>query len=148
MPTPDLRKSLGSPIDRVPATVHEDFSSERFNWLLTPLSSLLFPEDLRAASAEALRSVNAQLSRDASPAGSLLHIRVERETLRRLPMTRAVVFSFHTYSDPLSSIAADSASVNALIRLLKAYSPERLKYNEMDTTRDAAVAWPEPFVVA
>jgi len=146
-PVPDLTNSLGSRIDRVLTTVHEDFSGERFNWLLTPLSSIFYPEDPRTASALALRSVGAQLSRDPSLAGSLLHIRVERETLRRLPATRAVVFSFHTYSDPLSSIATDDAAVNALIRLLKAYSPARLQYLEMDTIRDAVVAWLESLTV-
>ena len=46
-------------------------------------------------------------------------MRVERETLRRLRNTRAVVFTFHTYSDPLSSLAADTVAVSVLIKFLK-----------------------------
>jgi hypothetical protein len=59
-----------------------------------------------------------------------------------------VGFSFHTFTDPLSSVIADTAAVNALIALLKACSPELLQYLEMDTIRDPVLAWLESLAFA
>ena len=140
---PDLTKQHGARIDRILSTMHEDFLCARFNWLLTPLTTIFFPEDPHIANGAALRSVSAQLSRDPSLAGSLLHMRVERQTLRRLPKTGAVAFSIHTYTDPLSTLVQDDADIEALIKLLKTYSPARLQYSEMDVIRDAVIAWLE-----
>jgi hypothetical protein len=145
---PDLTKQHGSRIDRILSTMHQDFLCARFNWLLTPLTSLFFPEDPHVANAAALQSVSAQLAQHPSLAGSLLHMRVERQTLRRLPKTGAVAFSIHTYSDPLSALTKDDADISTLINLLKAYSPARLQYSEMGVIRDAVVAWLEALSVA
>jgi dimethylamine monooxygenase subunit A len=142
-PVPDLTALHGSRIDRILASVHESALCARFNWQLTPLSSIFFPPDPHAANKTALRSVSAQLSKDPSLAPSLLHMRVERQTLRRLPETRAVAFSIHTYSDPLSSLMNDSAALHALLALLRGYSSARLQYTEMDAVHAAVIAWLE-----
>jgi hypothetical protein len=70
-------------------------------------------------------------------------MRVERQTLRRLPETRAVAFSIHTYSDPLSSLIDDPAALQAVLALLRDYSAERLQYTEMDAVHAAVIAWLE-----
>jgi len=142
-PVPSLTTLHGARIERILASVHEEALCARFNWQLTPLSSVFLPPDPHAANREALRSVSDRLSRDFYLAPSLLHMRVERQTLRRLPETRAVAFSIHTYSDPLVCLGADRAAVDALLALLKGYSPARLQYNEMDTIHAAVIAWLE-----
>ena len=142
-PIPDLTALHGSRIDRILASVHEDAPCARFNWLLTPLASIFFPDDPHAANKAALRSVCAQLANEPALAPSLLHIRVERQTLRRLPETRAVAFSLHTYSDPLSTLVTDPDAVDALLALLRSYSPARLQYTEMDAVHAAVIAWLE-----
>lgn len=142
-PVPDLTAIHGSRIDRILASVHEDALSARFNWQLTPLATVFFPEDPHAANNAALTSVSAQLAKDPSLAPSLLHMRVERQTLRRLPATRAVAFSIHTYSDPLSSLVTDQAAIEALLGLLRSYSPARLRYTEMNMVHAAVIAWLE-----
>jgi hypothetical protein len=145
-PVPNLTALHGSRIDRILASVHEDATCARFNWQVTPLSSLFFPPDPHAANQAALRSVSAQLSKDPSLAPSLLHMRVERQTLRRLPETRAVAFSIHTYSDPLSSLINDPTALHAVLALLRDYSAARLKYTEMDAVHAAVIEWLETLV--
>jgi dimethylamine monooxygenase subunit A len=142
-PVPSLTATLGSRINRILQSVHENAPCARFNWQLTPLGSIFFPHDPHAANHSALKTVSVQLSKDPSLAPSLLYMRVERQTLRRLPETRAVAFSIHTYSDPLATLIPDTVSREALLKLLKSYSLERLQYNEMDTIRDAVIAWLE-----
>jgi dimethylamine monooxygenase subunit A len=140
-PVPGLTAAHGARIDRILATVHEDRPCARFNWQLTPLSSIFFPDDPHAANRAALTLVSERLAGDPSLAPSLLHMRVERQTLRRLPVTRAVAFSIHTYSDPLSSLVPDPASTQALLELLEGYPLSRLQYSEMDTIHAAVIAW-------
>ena len=41
------------------------------------------------------------------PAAEILHVRCERQTLRRLPRTGAVVFTIRVWVNPLREIAAD-----------------------------------------
>jgi hypothetical protein len=142
-PVPSLTALHGARIDRILASVHEDALCARFNWQLTPLSSVFLPPDPHAANKDALRAVSDRLSRDFSLAPSLLHMRVERQTLRRLPETRAIAFSIHTYSDPLACVAADQVAIDALLTLLKGYSAARLHYNEMDTIHASVIAWLE-----
>jgi len=43
----------------------------------------------------------------ARPSGKKLWVRVERQTLRRLPRTRDVVFSIHTYVVPMDKLSAE-----------------------------------------
>jgi dimethylamine monooxygenase subunit A len=142
-PVPNLTGLHGARIDRILASVHENAPSARFNWQLTPLSSIFFPSDPHTANQSALQYVSARLSKDPSLAPSLLHMRVERQTLRRLPETRAVAFTIHTYSDPLSSLIGDSVALRAVLALLKDYSPARLRYTEMDAVHAAVITWLE-----
>ena len=46
-------------------------------------------------------------------------------------------------TDPLSSIASDTESLRSMRELLRAYSPERLKYSEMDIILEPVMAWLE-----
>jgi len=145
-PVPHLSASLGLRIDRIIASVHENSPCARFNWQLTPLSSIFLPPDPHAANQAALKSVRARLQEDPALAGQLLNVRVERQTLRRLPATRAIAFSIHTYSDPLASIATDFSSVQSMLKLLRQYSGDRLRYTEMDGIQEAVVMWLERLV--
>jgi hypothetical protein len=83
------------------------------------------------------------LRRDPARAGELLWMRVERQTLSRLPDSNAVAFSLHTYSDPLSCLQSDTVSVRAILALLNDYSKERWKYSEMDIVREPLMKWLE-----
>jgi len=90
-----------------------------------------------------MREVLAELCRDPARAGDLLWVRVERQTLVRLPDSNAVAFSLHTYSDPLSRLKSDRESVRAIWTLLNDYSEERWKYSEMDIVREPLMIWLE-----
>ena len=128
--------------DRVISTVHAATPCERFNWQVTPMASVFFPHtDPHAANAAAMHRVAAELRDHPARAGDLLWIRVERQTLSRLPDSNAVAFSLHTYSDPLSSIRSDPESVRAILALLRNYTEERWKYSEMDMVREPLLLW-------
>jgi hypothetical protein len=146
-PVPQLTHKLGTRINRVIGSVHTTTPCERFNWQLTPMGSVFFPAtDPHGANAAAMHDVLAELRNAPARAGELLWIRVERQTLSRLPESNAVAFSLHTYSDPLSSIRSDVQSVQAILALLRNYSEERWKYSEMNIIREPLLAWLEATV--
>jgi len=141
---PQLTQKLGAKIDRVIRTVHPATPCERFNWQLTPMASVFFPHsDPHAANAAAMQHISAELRRNPARAGELLWIRVERQTLSRLPESNATAFSLHTYSDPLSSIRSDPESLRAILALLRNYPEERWRYSEMDIVREPLMLWLE-----
>ena len=143
-PVPKLTAALGPRIDRIIDSVHAATPGERYNWQVTPLGSVFFPRDNpHAANAAAMHEALEILRAEPERAGEILWIRVERQTLSRLPESRAVAFSLHTYSDPLASIQDDADSVRAMLALLRSYAPERLKYSEMDIIREPLMAWLE-----
>jgi heme-dependent oxidative N-demethylase alpha subunit-like protein len=143
-PVPRLTDKLGMRINQVIGSIHAASPCERFNWQLTPMATVFFPhDDPHAANAAAMHAVVQTLRLDPARAGELLWIRVERQTLSRLPDSNAVAFSLHTYSDPLSSVQSEVASVRAILTLLQAYSEERWKYSEMDIVREPLMNWLE-----
>ena len=143
-PVPRLTDKLGPRINRILSSIHVATPCERFNWQLTPMASVFFPhDDPHAANAAAMHAVVDALRRDPARAGELLWMRVERQTLSRLPESNTVAFSLHTYSDPLSCLQSDAVSVRAILALLNNYSEERWKYSEMDIVREPLMKWLE-----
>jgi len=140
---PALNDQLGPRIDRVLGNIKVDAPVERFNWLLTPIASRLFPEDPHTANMAAVGSINAALAGDPARAGEMLWIRVERQTLLRLPESGALAFSIYTYSDPLSLIAGDRESLAAMHRLIGSYSEDRMTYAAMAPIREPVLKWLE-----
>ena len=145
---PTLTERLGPRIDRVLSGVHEATPCERFNWLVTPLATLFFPhESTHAANAEAARAAADVLAREPQKVAELLHIRVERQTLSRLPDSQAVAFSLHTFSEPLSTLAGDPSGARAMLELLRAYPDERWHYTEMHLLRTPLLRYLESIAV-
>jgi dimethylamine monooxygenase subunit A len=143
-PVPGLTQRLGTRIDRVLGSVHVATPCERFNWQITPIATVFFPhDDPHAANATAMHRVSEELRRYPDRAGDLLWVRVERQTLSRLPDSNTVAFSLHTFSDPLSCLRSDVTSLRAILALLKNYSQERWRYSEMNILREPIMSWLE-----
>lgn len=70
-------------------------------------------------------------ARPESPAPSELFVRVERETLRRFPETRCVLFTIRTYVAPLRSVAGDAVSAAALGAALDAMTDDVRGYKDL-----------------
>lgn len=70
-------------------------------------------------------------------------LRVERQTLRRLPRTGAVVFTIRTYVDPLTSIEGDPVARGRLAGWLRGLNDDQLAYKNLQTLAPAVLAWLE-----
>lgn len=123
-PVPDGAR-LARRIGRVFDGLRPDLVLERFNWTLQCGSDRHTPDGapLRARAA----SVPPQ---DAEAA---LHLRVERQTIRRLPQTGAVLFTIRVCLDPLSAVApADRPRLAAAWRTLQGEGRSYKRWDAME----------------
>jgi hypothetical protein len=109
-------------INRIFDNLQPDLPAERFNWSIYPEGELFWPPEKGARS-------------DASPfVPSQNFIRVERQTLRRLPKSGAIVFTIRIYHNPITQILArpdGAALAHALAARLEELSEEQLAYKGM-----------------
>jgi dimethylamine monooxygenase subunit A len=68
-----------------------------------------------------------------------LHVRVERETLRRFPRTNAVLFTIRTYVSPLRSVIADPENRSAIATIVDAMPSDVRGYKDITDAMRAAV---------
>lgn len=68
-----------------------------------------------------------------------LHVRVERETLRRFPRTHAVLFTIRTYVAPLRSIIADPDERDAIVSVVDAMPADVRRYKDIGDAIRAAL---------
>jgi hypothetical protein len=117
-------------INRIFDNLQPDLPAVRMNWSIYPSGELFWPPE-RGARAE-----------KAGFTAATNFIRVERQTLRRLPKTGGIVFTIRIYADPLALLKAlpdGGQTVRALAGKLLEFLPEQLAYKGMVTKRDALV---------
>ena len=81
---------------------------------------------------------------DAGNAGETLVVRVERQTLSRLPETGAILFTVHTRSRPLGLVAGEPDRARRLLDTVRSMPPEMARYKGIASVQDALVAYLEP----
>jgi hypothetical protein len=74
-------------------------------------------------------------------AGEKLWLRMERQTLRRLPHTQDVLFTIRIYVHPLHTLAARPERAAALAEAIRALPPELQTYKSVRPFRQAILAW-------
>jgi len=96
-PVTGYESQLADPVDRFFDQVGVDRPRWRANWNLMDDPTLYQPDGkFRSEASSTLRADNV---------GDRVWLRVERQTLRRLPRTGAVVFGIRIHQDPLSTLS-------------------------------------------
>jgi hypothetical protein len=114
-------------INRIFDNLMPDMPAERFNWSINWQEKLFHPETGRNDAAEPDEAV----------------VRVERQTLTKLPRTGAIVFTIRIYLDPVTLFEkhADGRHLAlALAEQLEAMSDPQLRYKGLDRQRSRLVA--------
>jgi hypothetical protein len=103
---PQNTQGLAFRIARMFEGLRDGVVLERFNWTIQASAARFTPDGapLRALAAEA----------KAEDALSLLHLRVERQTIRLMPQTGAVLFTIRIALDPLEAVFAVEGAKAAL----------------------------------
>ena len=134
----DLHRPVTGFEDRLLARVTRVFHGlrdglvlERRNWSVVSSPELFAPDPspMRAA----IPSI------DPARAAEVLHVRVERQTLRRLPATGAALFTIRVWLDPLAAIAADPHRLSRFAEAWRTAAPAFRAYKHLELY-DALVA--------
>jgi hypothetical protein len=129
-PVPGFAAKLAGPADRFFANLAVERPVWRANWSVVETPALFHPHPR-----EPLPGLTAE------NAGELLWLRVERQTLRRLPRSRAVVFTIRTLLRRLGEIAAERTVAGAMAARLREMEPGMAAYKGMGQLREPLLGW-------
>ena len=134
-PVPGYAEKLGAPVDRVFKNLAADTIMARANWLIHTTPELFQSgHRLDAATAAAITPENA---------GEKLWLRVERQTLRRLPRSGAVLFTIRTHVTQLRDAIRDAKSARDLALAVRTMPDDVARYRSMAAFRAALLGWLE-----
>lgn len=130
---PTYSQKLARPVDNVFARLRSDFPGLRFNWSIVDSPALYLDQDkLATAFDSAITAENA---------GQSLWLRVERQTLRRLPDSGGVLFTIRTYVYSLAQVAADPAVAAQLSHAIEILRPDMQVYKNLLPFRSALLGY-------
>jgi dimethylamine monooxygenase subunit A len=132
-PVPGYDAALAAPMDRLFARMNADRPVWRINWSLLDDPALFQPGGHG-------RTIPAA---DITPhnAGDRLWLRMERQTLRRLPASRDILFTIRIYVQPLCDLAQQPPRAAQLAATLRSVDPGMAAYKGLSPFGDAALAW-------
>ncbi len=128
-PVPGLNAKIGATIDRFLAGLKAGNIYARTNWSLTTDPALFQPVALPHGPISA------------AEAGERIFYRVERQTLRRLPRSGAVLFGIRIHQHKLAAFEALPAERRAFAETLAALDPSLVEYKSMSAIKDAVVRY-------
>jgi len=127
-PVAQLNDHLEDPIDRFFDRLTPDRSYWRLGWGVLDTDELYQPTDGTAPARPA----------DAPPAAH--HLRVERETLRRMPDTGCVLFTIRTYLCPLDAVPGPDDAL-ALAEAIESMPADVAEYKQLDHVGAVVARW-------
>jgi dimethylamine monooxygenase subunit A len=130
-PVPGFGQRLATPVDRFFANIQVERPVWRVNWSLVDTPTLFLPPEHRGRPREVA----------AARAGEELWLRVERQTLRRLPGSGDVVFGIHTYVEPLAEALDTAHGAQALAARIREMPEAMARYKSIWPIREPLLAW-------
>ena len=130
-PVPGFGERLAGPVDRFFASIQAARPVWRVNWSLVDQPTLFLPPEHRGHP----KRIGVER------AGEELWLRVERQTLRRLPRSGNVVFGIHTYVDPLADAIDSPEAARALAARIREMPDAMARYKSILPVREPLLAW-------
>lgn len=136
-PVPIFAERIGRSADLLMQRLKPGHPTARVGWSMTTSTTL------NRAPAVMHGRRDAEPDVDPTNAGERCYLRVERQTLSRLPATRGVLFTIHTYLTPLAVVISDDPQARAQrIAAVLRTMPEALqRYKGIDRFRDPLLAY-------
>lgn len=129
-PVPGFDPGLAAPVDRFFERLAAGHLVIRFNWLVHDTPEL-----------HQVDRVPGEAPIEAEDAGRSLWLRVERQALRRLAKTGAVLFTIRTHVHPIDDAITTPDAARALARALRDMTPALWAYRRMDRIGPPLLAW-------
>lgn len=119
-PVDGFQPRFGGRLERIFSGLRAGLILERRNWTLVNSDALFTPDSAT------IRARIPQIPPEA--AGRILHLRVERQTLRRLPATGGALFTIRIWRAPLESLDQDPERLAAFARAWRGATAEFRNY--------------------
>ncbi len=132
-PVPLYAKRLASPVDRFMRNLKANHIVSRMNWSLLDDPALFQPGGKWRV--EACADITPQ------NAGQRIFLRVERQTVRRLPLTQAVLFGVRVHVYPLDRAIDRPDRAAALAHAVRALPVETELYKSLPPFKQALLMW-------
>ena len=129
-PVPLYAERLAAPVDRFLAALQPDRLVWRLNWFIHDDPTLFQP--VRRPSA-------GPIGRD--EIGERLYLRVERQVLRRLPHSDAVIFTIRTHLTPLGRAIGTQRAAADLAATIRSMPPAVRDYRQIGDFEANLLAW-------
>jgi hypothetical protein len=130
-PVPGYVEELAAPVARLFDTLQPEKPVQRLNWSLVDTDALFLPPAHRT---EPVRL-------DKEDVAERVRLRVERQTLRRLPDSRAVVFGIRTHVTPLDRAIDTKEAAEALLARLHELPGPMQAYKNLLQVKPALLAF-------
>ena len=131
---PSYAKKIGNRVNNLFNKLPDDRIFQRFNWSIYEEATLFQPARSKSV-------VERSKTITETNAGDRLFIRVERQTIRRLPKTQAIAFTIRVHVDPLSCIKEDLSLIRDLKEAVKNLSKGMKRYKSLDQIETPLVGW-------
>lgn len=130
-PVPGYAQQLERRVDQIFERFKIDRPGWRLNWSLVDTPTLCLCCD----------SADLPVGITAENAGDRLWLRIERQTLRRIPATGDMLFTVHTYVYPLRQVAADPDLAASLLATLETLPPDTQIYKRILPIREPLLSY-------
>ena len=130
---PFYGERLSRPVDNFMRQLKAGHIAGRLNWSVLDDATLFQPSGKWRE--EPNRAVTA------NNAGETLSLRVERQTLRRLPRTGAILFGIRVHVYPLKAAITTRATAARLAEAIRALPESMSLYKSLPSIRAALLAW-------
>jgi hypothetical protein len=132
-PVPFYAERLAVAVDRFMARVRPGHIASRLNWSVLDSPAMFQP------GGKWREQHNAAVTPE--NAGDSLHLRVERQTLRRLPLSNAILFGIRVHSYPLACAITTAAVAARLAAAVRALPDATVHYKSLKAFGPALLAW-------
>lgn len=132
-PVPDFNARLNRPVERFFSGIGDGQFYMRLNW------SVLDDPALFQSTGHGRAGFDPSITPDT--VAQRLHIRIERQTFRRLPETGVLVFGIKTIVDPITVVADSPDLAAAMLGSLRTMPGDMRAYKSMAPFSDALEAW-------
>ncbi len=132
-PVPLYADRLATPVDRFMGKVKPGHIASRLNWSVLDDPAMFQPGGKwREAANTAVTPDNA---------GERLYLRVERQTLTRMPQSDAVLFGIRVHNYPLAAAINRPADAARLAEAVRALPEATVHYKSLKAFGPALLAW-------
>jgi dimethylamine monooxygenase subunit A len=134
-PVPLYADRLLRPVDRFMQHLKPNRIACRLNWSLLDDPALFLPSGKWRGQADAAITPDSVSHR--------VYLRVERQTLRRLPRTGAVLFGIRVHVYPIGQVADSPRNATELAAAVRALPVEIERYKSLPVFKQALLTWLE-----